>query len=389
MNPTTRFRSASLAARLLMLVVAPILAVTVLSVQRIDADQRAAQQAESVVAVVELQRTVAAVYPYANLERIALEGLARIDELGVPRSLVVTISGVDLESVYSTNAAELDRTLDALADRYRSVDLGDGDTLGTELRQIRFDLQTQRALSDQGTASKSDVATVFQNLSTVLERSLATTALPDDLPADLSRSGFELAALSDVLVSAGEYGQLVVHRLVTPGEDAALAADRAYATHLAYLDVFEANVHAEHLAPLADVRAVLAPFLDAVPTDPAGEATVGATDPNVIRASTDAVLNLFDYLSTLQGYSTEFHNAVAAEVSDAANDAHARADQTRWVLLAIATFTLGLIVLTLWSILRPLRRLTARAADISRGELDLAPLALRGPSDVRGAARTR
>ena len=53
----------------------------------------------------------------------------------MPRSLVVTISGVDLESVYSTNAAELDRTLDALADRYRSVELGDGDTLGAGLRR--------------------------------------------------------------------------------------------------------------------------------------------------------------------------------------------------------------------------------------------------------------
>ena len=387
-NPTTRFRSASLAARLLMLVVVPILAVTVLSVQRIDADQRAARQAESVVAVVELQRTIAAVYPYANLERIALEGLARIDELGVPRSLVVTISGVDLESAYSTNAAELDRTLDALADRYRSVDLGDGDTLGTELRQIRFDLQTQRTLSNERSASRADVETVFQNLSTLLERSLATTGLPADLPTDLSRSGFELTALSDVLVSAGEYGQLVVHKLVTPGDDATLAADRAYATHLAYLDVFEANVHPQHRDPLDDVRAVLAPFLDAVPTQPDGEATVGATDPSIIRASTDAVLNLFEYLSKLQEYSIEFHNEVAIEVSDAAHDAHTRADQSRWVLLAIAAFTLGLIVLTLWSILRPLRRLTARAADISRGELDLAPLPLRGPSDVRALAHT-
>ena len=207
---------------------------------------------------------------------------------------------------------------------------------------------------------------MFENLSTLLERSLATAALPDDLPAGLSRSGSELRALSDVLVSAGEYGSSVVHRLVTPGEDAALATDRAYATHLAYLDVFEANVHPEHLAPLADVRAVLAPFLDAVPAQPAGEATVGATDPDHIRASTDAVLNLFDYLGTLQEYSTDFHNEVATEVSIAARDAHVRADQTRWVLLVVASITLALIVLTLWSILRPLRRLTRGPPTFAR-----------------------
>ena len=387
-NPTTRFRSASLAARLLALVVVPIVALTVLSVQRIDADQSAAGQADQMVEAVELQRTVAAVYPYANLERIALEGLARIDELGVPRSLVVTISGVDLETVYSTNAAELDSALDALGDGYRTVEVGDGATLGAELGQIRIALQAQRALSNEHSASRSDVQTVFDDLSGLLARSLASAALPDDLPTSLSRSGYELAALADVLVSAGDYGRLVLNRLVTAGDEATVGADRAYAAHAAYLQVFEANVHPEHLAPLAAVRAELAPFLDAVPTGTDDEAHVGATDPNLIRGSTDAVLHLFDYLSTLTEYSTEFHNEVAAEVSAAADAAQARADQTQWVLIAIAGITLALIVVALSSILSPLRRLTARATDISRGELDLAPLPLRGPSDVRGLSHT-
>ena len=49
------------------------------------------------------------------------------------------------------------------------------------------------------------------------------------------------------------------------------------------------------------------------------------------------------------------------------------------LLWAIAAFTLVLILLVLWSILVPLRRLTRRAGEINAGEIDLPALEMSGP----------
>ena len=297
-----------MAARLLTLVLVPVVALTVLAIQRIDTEQQAALQARRVVEGVELQRAVAEVYPYANLERIALEGLARIDELHVPRPLVTTLAGIDLETVYSTNAEKFDDALDQLTEGYRQIVLPDGESLGNRLRTIRLDLQTQRTLSDQGVATRSDVFAVFESLNELLEDTLDAVGAGAATPSSLTRSTEQLGALSDVLVSAGDYGQWVFHALVLPSDDTVTSADRAYAAHVAYLDMFEATLDEQQRADLEPVRSAVAPFLDPVPTGERFDATEGATDFANVQASTDAVLGMLDYLAALQQYSLEFTN---------------------------------------------------------------------------------
>ena len=81
--------------------------------------------------------------PSAQLERTALVGLARVDEIGIPRPFIVGLTGVDFESIYGENQAELDRNLTELIDRHPDVALPDGDTLGERLTVIEQKLATR------------------------------------------------------------------------------------------------------------------------------------------------------------------------------------------------------------------------------------------------------
>jgi diguanylate cyclase (GGDEF)-like protein len=385
---TTPLRSASLAARLLALVVVPLVAFTVLGVQRIDAERRTAQRTEQLADVVRLQGAVAAVYPYANLERTALEGLTRIDELGVPRILVVTIAGVDLEEITSTNAALLDAALDDLDGQYGDLVLpDDGTTLGARLDAFRRELGTQRARVDAGAARRVDVEMAFEQLLETLELTLTTAQVPDGLPTGIAGDAMAMRALTDVLLSAGDYGRQMLRALVLADETPRTEASQAYAAHVALVDVFERTLATGDQARFHPIGDGVRDFVAEVPDSTSTGAT-GATDPTVIRAATTAFLDLFDYLGELAAYASEFRADVSARAQQTAEDAGNRAEQTAVLLLATAIATAVLVAGVMVSILGPLRRLRARATAISNGELALDPLPPRGPSDVRALTTT-
>jgi diguanylate cyclase (GGDEF)-like protein len=387
---STRFRGASLAARLLVLVVVPMSALTFLAVHRIRDDRAAAARADALVDAVELQQAVANVYPYANLERIALEGLTRIDELRIPRPIVMAIAGVDLEEIVGTNAAQLDAALDELGSGYGDVQLTDGSRLGERLDDIRAHIDRQRALSDVRTASRTQVAVSFDQLDALLGDALHAAGFTN-APTEVARDALALHELADVLTSAGDYGQSLLRVLIEPDgierNLAVAAADEAFATHRAYVHMLDDSLAGDGARAPAAIERRLRDFLDDVPMKSTAS-TTGATDPEVVRASRDAILGMFDYLQVVQEYSTQFHAVVIEEVTAAADRAEERAATTQLVLLAITSLTLALIGAVLVSILRPLRRLNTRANAIGQGELDLAPLALRGPSDLRSLAHT-
>ena len=105
MTTTHRRRSASLALRLGALVLVPTVALGAFAAQRIQSELDDADRAGEVAAAVDLQRHISAVYPPAQVEKVALEGLARMDALGLQRELIVAVIGVDFEATYETNSA--------------------------------------------------------------------------------------------------------------------------------------------------------------------------------------------------------------------------------------------------------------------------------------------
>ena len=206
MKPTWQPAGISFSLRLLTLVLVPLVGLAFLGFQRIDDERSAADEARSLVEDARLQQDVAAVYGPAQLEQIALEGLAAIDAIDVPRELVVTIAGVDFESTYDDNAVEFEAALDRLAANHGDFVPSGGATLSDRLSFIRGELATQRRLSSQARAEPADVRSVFADLDELLADAVRSTRSfqIDGATSSSTNDRIALAALSEVLVRAAQ-----------------------------------------------------------------------------------------------------------------------------------------------------------------------------------------
>ena len=379
-------RSTPLTARLLALVIVPLLAVGYLATERIAVERSEASEASELVDVVELQQTVAAIFTPAQLERLALSGLAAVDAIGVPREVIVGVTGFDLESIRSDNLRDLERAFDELNERYRTLELADGTPVGDRLGPIRGALQAQQDLSDEGRATTDDVDRVFEELDVLLAEILSLHSYHGDDSTVLALRRSQLGALADVLVSAGRQAQAVIDGTIGANDDE-VATARLAAAHDTYVDVYRRTLSAEEQAVFDRTRDNESPA-DVTVVGPDGTPGSIADDPGAVNAAADKVYGQIQYLAALEDYSNGFHERVADEVRAASKDAEALADRTQILLWAIAGVTLGLILLVLWSILVPLRRLARRAEEINAGEIDLPALEMSGPRDVRALTRT-
>lgn len=380
-------RSTPLIARLLALVIVPLLAVGYLATERIASERMEASEASDLVEIVELQQTVAAIFTPAQLERLALSGLAAVDELGVPREVIVGLTGFDLELIREENRADVQAAFDDLNDRYRTLELPDGTLVGDRLGPIRGALQTQRDLSDQNRATAADVERVFGDLDELLAEILSLHSyLGEESSTVLGRNRSQLSALADVLVSAGRQAQSVIDGTIGVNRDEVETA-RVAASHETYVDVYRKTLNAEEQALFDRMKVDGEPGDLTIAREQDSPGSI-ASDPTAVNAAADKLFAQIEYLAALEGYSNGFHDRVAAEVRAASNDAGALADRTQILLWAIAAFTLALILLVLWSILVPLRRLTRRAAEINAGEVDLSALEMSGPPDIRSLTST-
>ena len=383
--------------RLLVLLLVPLVGLGVLSAQRIDTESGRSRSTKMLVDDARLQQSVAAVYGPAQLEQIALEGLAAIDEIGVPRDLVVAVSGVDFESRYNTNVVALDAALQALADQHGDVAAyGDSD-LGSELSFFRGALAVQRELSEDGRAVQTDVRKVFGDLNSLLADVLTPPGIDGiDRIDDSGRreSGgtvldrMRLALLNDVLSTAGERVTALLDGLLDQSPETALGIRRASAR----LD-FAIERHAELLTPTGaeswdQVVTGLEPVPDSLLGTRESESIAIDFDPDYIRNSTTSLLAQLEFLESLEAYSSEFHQTAVADLEADAAVASRAAVNTRLFAGSIAALSLTIMLLVAWSTLRPLRRLTRHAAAISDGSFDVKPLPERGPSDVRALTHT-
>lgn len=388
MKVSERLTGFSFALRLLTLVLVPLLALGVLSVQRIESEQAAATSARRLVDEARLQQSIAAVYAPAQLEQIALEGLATIDELGVPREFVVAAAGVDFESTYGTNAVQLDLRLDELARDHSDAETSNGSTLGERLSFIRGELAVQRRLSDEGRATQTDVRTVFAGLEDLLSEALVagvtSTATGQPALSSVSTSaGAQLTSLNEVLSTAGDRGTALLNGLLDPTAVGAASLQRATNR----LD-FAIERCAEVLAPAQRERfdqliAELKPVPEPLTSAREVESIAVDFDPNYIETSASAVLDQVAFLGSLEEYSNEFHTTVVDDLEHEAVDATAAAARIRLLAAVVAILSLTIVALLAFSTLRPLRRLTLRAQAISDGSFDVEPLEHHGPRDVR------
>jgi len=374
--------------RLVALVVLPIVAVTVLGIQRVETERRAAGDASALVDAVELRAAVTRVIPVAQLERTALVGLAKIDEVGVPRDLVVGFVGIDFESIYADNQVELDLALTELRDEHRSRALPGDDTLGDRLAYVEAQLATQRELSADGRAGVADIDAVFDELDSVLSDVMLTDSAGRGSSIAIDRRRTQLESLGPVVLSAGDLNRAFIDGLFSEEPDEITFA-RVEAEHEAYLDAFVSTIAASDRQRLDAIAAGrIASGHDDATAGTSGDAATVATSPDLIRAAAETALAQLDYLAGLADYTNDLLERTADEVRREAADARAAARRTEILMWSTAALTLLLIAGVLWSILVPIRRLALRADRVSRGELALEPLPVRGPSGVRRLTAT-
>lgn len=383
----------SLAVRLILVALVPLIALGVVADRRVDDQRHDRDHAQALVELIELRRTVTRVYAPKNLERIALEALARVDQLGYPRSLVVTSSGYDFEAIEAENRRQFDAALDDLENRFGDVPTVSGASLGDELATIRRDLDTAAAALDRNEAEPAAIAGIFTRLDAVLADALASDHVMgdhahDDVMLD-GRSDLEqLGPLAVVLDTAGKRGKALLQSFIyesSPGR--ATRAIRADAHHeqatAYYRSVLSPDERAEFDTLTAQLQPVPLEILDQV-----DGFSLDTFDVALIRSIAVLLQNHNEYMRDLADHSDAVHAKLQADAEATAVRATADLERTRFVLIGVIGLTLVLVALVMVTTLVPVRRLTRRAESISAGDIDPNPLPVRGTSDIRALTRT-
>ncbi len=383
----------SLAVRLILVALVPLIALLVVADERVDDQRHDREHAQALAELIEHRRTVTNVYAPKNLGRITSEGLARIDELGYPRPLVVTATGYDFEAIEADNDVQLDAALDALARRFGSARTGAWAELDAELEDIRRDLDAVAVALDRRETDPLAVAAVFSRLDALLAEALADdhvlgTHADDGLLLDGRGDMERLRPLAAVMDTAGERGKSLLEGILY--DDDPDRFDRL------------AAAEAQHQQATAYYRSLLTPDerevfdavsarMDLVPQtvfDEAESFSLASFDASLIQTIAVLLENHNAYMRDLAEYSDSVHAALQADAADTAAGAQRDLGRTQLVLVAVAGLTLALVALMMITTLVPVRRLTRRAMLISAGDIDSKPLPVRGTNDIRALTRT-
>ncbi len=373
----------SLALRLCTIALVPMLALGVTSFRQIARDQVAAEASIEFAETVTLQRSASSVIAPANLERIALEGIGRMEQLGVDPDLVVAFTGIDFFAVSESNRTRLDGALAQLAVDARDTVLEDGTTLIATLARYDAELARQRGLSAAQTSDPAGLGALFDDIANTLHQLLSGKQANDESAVVGLADAGQLQAIARAEASAGQLTQAVVRGLLDAGQNPQVTLIQKSAIHDAQLDTFGALLDQEDRARFYAVRLVK----PVVPLElfPARAELDGSiiTNPDTVMAIATFLVGQLDYLDSLDAYAAD----IQLDISDgAAARAVSATDDVRNSKLLLAAVALISSILTLFVLVttgRPLARLSRRAAKVGQGDLTTDPLPLHGPSVVR------
>jgi diguanylate cyclase (GGDEF)-like protein len=383
----------SLAFRLLLLATVPFVALTVLALDRIESQRDARDSARTLVQLVELRRDVARVYAPKNLERISLEALARVDELGYPRPLVLAATGTDFEQILGDNRAEFDGAIDELIADFGWIATSNGGTIASEMGEIRESTDRMREAIEDHELETAEVAAVFARLDEILADALdgdqLVTMLGDEPVVSDGRVGAErLRPLVSVVATAGRRGTTLMQSYIydesSERRATAFGADARHAQAVAY---YRSLLEPSEQAELDDVTDLLLP-LSLGSLDAANGFSLDAFDVDAIRAVADQLSSHATYMHGLGEYVDAVHASLRADAVAAAELADQDLRRTWMLLVGVGLSTVVLVAFGILATLMPLRRLTRRAESISAGTIDPDPLPVRGATDIRALTRT-
>ncbi len=381
MNQRQEIGGGSIAARLCTIALVPMLALGFTSYRQIERDQIAAEASTELAESVDLQRHASAVIAPASLERVALEGLARVDVLGVDRSFIPSFTGIDLDAVSTENSDRLDKSLQDLRRVGLDATLADGTPLTVRIDQLTSDIAQQRQLSQDRVADPSEVAAVFDQVSATLTQLLTETQAPTGAAIVGLDDAAKLQALSRAAASAGALTQTVMGSLLYEGPTNRDAVVRASAAHETHLDTIEVLLDREDRVGLSQIRSAR-PDVPLILLDTQADDPVIANQDSITQITIYLVAQL-EYLDAFDSYSAALQLDLSDVATVRASDASQAVTRSTYLVVAVALLSIVLTASVLITTARPLARLSRRAADVSDGDLNMAPLPLRGPHVVR------
>jgi diguanylate cyclase (GGDEF)-like protein len=386
-----RFGPRSLAFRLLIVLLVPIVGLQVFAFREVQHQQRAADTAAHVSRQVELLQAAGTVVVPLYLELIATHAVTQAQASGTSRDELMTASKIDLLGWVLDQRPVVDETLAKLGATQGDVQLEDGSTISTQLAAGTAALRTMRAQYDTGDTTIDQVNAGFAPLTTLLAsiRSSAGMTLADSASSNelaeiggeteqvfsmLGYASTELQAITDT--GLVDNAASVANTLEASGSLNASLAMLRRSLDAAQLGEFDKMVTGNEFKQVeSSLRQYVASF-----TGPdATTAPPKVYSPMMTSLLASSLLRL----QTLQQYSSTFFETQLQR----ANAVQQQADTTKRnaiIVIAVSVVvSLTLLALVMRSILRPLSRLVRTSNQLSSGDLAVATNVPSGPTDIR------
>jgi diguanylate cyclase (GGDEF)-like protein len=384
----------SIGFRIFALVIVPMVVVGGLVAERIDSASRRIDIARRLDTLTARAAEAGRLQAVLSIDRAATQGIVLINETQVTVEQTSELIELDLSVIVEVTE---EMVLDA-AERYRRVGLPDNGAALDALLATRTPL-----LDPQSGLGVADLIEVYDRLDQELQSQIdeieveidalvasgvGSTALGIDLSGKVSEArtfnrlvratgqqastlvllvGRRAAALTDAPTRAGAAAGVI--------EEARAELANQLATGDATWLASEAMLH-EKVATAMRQAGLL--------TEPPIEMDV--IEQSKVAAQVGAVT--IDWLQAAQPRFDEFLTRLQARSTALIRDSEAQSREGSIVAGVIAVFTLTWTAVVTASLTRPIRRLTDRAAVLSRGDFQVAKAAVRGPSEVRNLATT-
>jgi diguanylate cyclase (GGDEF)-like protein len=376
-----------LMARMLALVAVPLVLVGVLTIERTSSLESDTQVAHQMTSLVKLEEAVAAVQLPAYAERLSTVGLSTVDQLKVPRPLVIQLTGLDVSAMVVHSRADLNVALDALQEQVASL-AGSDSVLAADLAAWRTRMIAERGTVDAQAGDPAVAGELFDQLETIGRRAVlaAENRITDGgLRAQILDDYERLHAVSHMVTAAGDRANAVLVSVIRPDRDHFANLISAQAIFRAEVDDF-----AEHLAPEEAARfrqlTATATIPDELLTRPTIDPVAGSFDPAVVGYSAAAITTQMAFLKDMAGFVREVHESVVTQTELVERQVGSRMRQGALRLWGTLAVTLLMVAILGRSMLVPLRRLSQRAVAINLGATQLGALRPSGPRDVRQLA---
>ena len=399
-----RFGLGSLACRLLLLFGAPLVVAQVLLVEEIGDRRSAVAQADDLSDDIGLMAAVSELSAPAAIEQMVSFGLDELDHLGLDRAVLGETIGID----YLPWLADARTRFDAALDRLVTGDgtrLVGGRTVADRVTELRAELAARRTELDTITSSRDTLAVAMNHVVELIDL-LAGEARPgvaDGTNGQLVSMTDEASMLLHVLRTVATESRITASvlgasdgTLVT--DDALLAAGASefavteFARHVgdaewagAWYELANGSAVAKYDGMRPTMRSALG-ARDA--TRGQGIEPLIVADPDFVRTIADVLHTTFDRLNAYHDFAQSYFQLAVGRADAYADDATLQVQAFTALLLTVTVVGLGFLAITLLTTVRPISRLTRRAMQLGRGEVDPAPLPLVGPSDVRSVTET-